>query len=446
MVKRVLILGAAGRDFHVFNVLFRNNPEYRVVAFTAAQLPGIERRRYPPELAGELYPDGIPILPESKLEEIIKEYRVDEAILAYSDLTYDDVMDLASRVLSAGASFKLLSPDETMLTSIRPVIAVTASRTGAGKSTTSKKIVRTLKSWGIKVVPVRHPMPYEELSREYAVQRFEKFEDLDKYGVSIEEREEYEPYIEMGVPIYAGIDYGEILRCAEKEADIILWDGGNNDTPFYRPDLWICVVDPTRPGNEKRSYPGSINVRRAHVIVINKVNIARPEDVEAVEKNVKELNPKATIIKAESRIVVDKPELIKGKRVVVVEDAPTVTHGGAPYAAGYVAAKEYGAAEIVDPRPYAVGIIKEAYEKYKHMKEVVPSLGYTPEQRRDLEETLNRVPADVIVLGTMSNIARYLKLNKPVVRISFELHEVEGPKLEDILADFVEKNLGKKVK
>jgi len=371
--KRVLILGAGGRDFHNFNVVFRDNPNYEVVGFTAAQIPGITGRRYPPELAGRLYPAGIPILPESDVERIIKDLGVDIVVLAYSDLSYSDVGEKISKALAAGASFMILGPRDTMLESSKPVIAVTAVRTGAGKSTVSRAIARSLIKRGFRVVPIRHPMAYGDLAR-MTVQRFATEEDLDRYGVTVEEREEYEQYIRMGLPVYAGVDYGKVLAMAEKEADIILWDGGNNDWPFIKPDLMVTVADAMRPGQEVSSFPGEVNVRMADIAIINKADQASPNDIARIKENIKRINPKALISVAKSHVVVDRPELIKGKKVLVLEDSPTVTHGGAPYAAGYVAAKRYGALEIVDPRPYAVGVIKKMFEAYPHMAKVLPSI------------------------------------------------------------------------
>ena len=435
--RKVIIMGAGGRDFHNFNVFYRDNPEYKVVAFTASQIPGIEGRRYPPELAGSLYPDGIPIIPEEDLPVVAAREGVDEIVLAYSDLLYDDVGHKLSMALATGATFKILGPRDTMLESAKPVIAVTAVRTGAGKSSVSRQVVRILRDKGLRVVPVRHPMAYGDLAK-MAVQRFETLEDLDKYGVTIEEREEYEHYINMGVVVYAGIDYGAILRRAEEEADIILWDGGNNDWPFYVPDYMITVADAMRPGHEVGSFPGEVNVRMADAVIINKVDQAPEENVKKIIENVRRVNPKASISLAVSEVVVDNPEMLRGKRVVVVEDSPTVTHGGAPYGAGYVAAKKYGA-EIVDPRPYAKCIIAEMYKRYPHMAEVVPSTGYSPEQIRDLEETLNSVPADVIVAGTPIRLDRVVKVNKPIVQVRYELRIVEGKSLEEMINEFLER-------
>jgi predicted GTPase len=437
MVKRVVILGAGGRDFHNFNVYFRDNPEYRVVAFLQTQIPGIAGRRYPPSLAGRLYPDGIPIIHMDYLEKIVREYGVEEAVLSYSDLLYDEVGGIISRVLAAGLSFKILGPSETMLESSRPVLAVTAVKTGAGKSSVSRELARILTEKGYKVGVVRHPMAYGDLEK-MAVQVFKTYEDLDKYKATIEEREEYEHYIRMGLPVYAGVDYGKLLTMIEGENDIILWDGGNNDWPFYRPDYMIVVADAMRPGLETGSFPGEVNVRLADTVIINKVDQAKPGAVDEIKRNISRVNPRAKIALAESVVTVDKPELLSGKKALVIEDSPTVTHGGAPYAAGYVAAKKYGA-EVVDPRPYATEFFKRIYEEYKHMGPVLPSTGYTSEQLGELEETIKNVPADVVVLGTPSDITRLIKIDKPVVRVSFRIRIVEGPRLEDMVGEFLEK-------
>ncbi|HII60857.1 cyclic 2,3-diphosphoglycerate synthase [Pyrococcus horikoshii] len=436
--KRVVILGAAGRDFHNFNVFFRNNPEYEVVAFTATQIPDIEGRIYPPELAGELYPNGIPILPEDDLEKIIKEKDVDIVVFAYSDVSHEHVMHLASRAHSAGADFWLLGPKSTMIESKKPVVAVTAVRTGCGKSQTSRKVAQLLQEMGYKVAVIRHPMPYGDL-RKQIVQRFASFEDLDRYECTIEEREEYEPYIERGMVVYAGVDYEKILREAEKEADIILWDGGNNDFPFYKPDLWIVVTDPHRPGHELTHHPGETNFRSADVIIINKIDTAYPENVQKIRENIEKVNPNAIVIEAASPIFVDKPELIKGKRVLVIEDGPTLTHGGMSYGAGYIAAKKFGAKEIVDPRPYAVGSIIETYKKYPHLSNILPAMGYGKKQIKELEETINRADADVVIMGTPVDLRRFMNLNKPAVRVKYELEEIGQPKLKDILEEWVKK-------
>jgi predicted GTPase len=435
--KRVLILGAGGRDFHNFNVVFRDNPDFEVVGFTASQIPGIVGRRYPPEAAGRLYPSGIPILPEEEMEEIIRRHAVDIVVLAYSDLTYPDVGEKLSRALAAGASFMILGPRDTMLESSKPVIAVTAVRTGAGKSSVSRALVRELARRGLRVAPIRHPMAYGNLS--IPVQVFESYEDLDKYNVTVEEREEYEQYIRMGLKVYAGVDYGKVLAEAERESDVILWDGGNNDWPFIRPDFMITVADAMRPGQEVSSFPGEVNVRMADVVIINKADQAKPGDIERIKENVRRVNPRADIAVAKSEVTVDRPEDIRGKRVLVLEDSPTVTHGGSPYAAGYVAAVKYGASEIVDPRPYAVGIIREMFAKYPHMGKVLPSTGYSEEQLRDLEETIRRVPADTVVLGTPADITRLIKIDKPVVRVSYEIEIIEGPSISDMVNAFLER-------
>jgi len=431
----VIILGAGGRDFHNFNVYFRDNPEFNVVAFTATQIPNISNRTYPPSLAGHLYPNGIPILPQEELEKLIKEKKVEEAYLSYSDIECKEFMDIMSRVLSAGAKFSILSPEQTMIKSPKPVIAICASRTGAGKSTVSRYVSRFLKKLKTKFVVIRHPMAYG--SFEPSWQRFEKYEDLEKYNCTIEEREEYEGHIKMGNIVYAGIDYGEILKHAVNEADIILWDGGNNDWPFYKPDIWITVVDPLRPGGEIESFPGGVNTRMADIIVVNKVNVAPKENIEKVVENVRKINPRAIIVKVASELSVDNPELIRGKKVLVVEDGPTVTHGHLSFAAGYIAAKEYGAKEIVDPRPYAIGSIREAFEKYQHIGPVLPALGYGEKQMKELEQVINKAEADVIILGTPSDISRYLDLNKPVVRVSYEIKDVEVPSLRDVLYELM---------
>mgnify|MGYP005651057469 CR=1 FL=1 len=436
--RRVIIMGAAGRDFHNFNVYFRNNPNYEVVAFTATQIPNIEGRKYPPELAGELYPEGIPIYPESQLEELIRKYDVDEVILAYSDLSYNYVMDRASRVLAAGADFRLMGPKSTMLRSSKPVISICAVRTGCGKSQTTRRVVDILRKHGLKVVVVRHPMPYGNLV-EQRVQRFASFEDLDKYKCTIEEREEYEPHLRRGVVVYAGVDYEAILREAEKEADVIVWDGGNNDFPFYKPDLHIVVTDPHRAGHEVSYYPGSTNLRMADVVVINKEETAHPENIEKVRENIIRVNPKAIIIDAASPIFVENGEIIRGKKVLVIEDGPTVTHGEMPYGAGYVAARKYGAAEIIDPRPYAVRSIKKTFEEYPHLRNVLPAMGYYGDQIKDLEETINNTPADVVVSATPVDITRLVKVNKPIVRVYYELQEIGAPTLEDVITEFLKK-------
>jgi len=434
--RKVVIMGAGGRDFHNFNVFFRDNPHYEVVAFTAGQIPNIANRSYPPKLSGKLYPRGIPIYSEDEIEELIKKEGVEEVVLAYSDLSYIDVMKKAAKVLAAGASFRLLGPKDTMLKSSKPVIAVCAVRTGAGKSTISRLISSLLKERGVRHVIVRHPMAYGDLEKQ-AVQRFEGLEDLDKYGCTIEEREEYEPHLENGVVVYAGVDYAMILEEAEKEADVIIWDGGNNDWPFFKPDLMITVVDPLRSGDEASSYPGEINLRLADVIVINKVNVADASQLRKVKENIRVINPRALVVETASLIKVDKPELVRGKRVLVIEDGPTVTHGDMSYGAGYMAAKEYGATEIVDPRPYAVGSIAKVYEKYPHLGPVLPAMGYGEAQMRELEETINKVPCDAVLLGTPSNIAKYLRIGKPIVRVRYEAEVVSGPTFESLIEEFL---------
>ena len=430
--KRVIIMGAAGRDFHNFNVYFRGNDEYEVVAFTATQIPGIEGRTYPPELAGPNYPNGIPIYPEEELPSLIKKFNVDEVVFAYSDVSHEYVMHKASIALAAGADFRLMGPSTTMLKAKVPVVSVCAVRTGSGKSQTSRKVTKILRSNGYRVVVIRHPMPYGDL-RKQVCQRFATFEDLDKYECTIEEREEYEPHIRNGVIVYAGVDYEKILREAEKEADVIVWDGGNNDLPFYKPDLHIVVADPHRPGHELKYHPGEANLRMANVVVINKVDTAETENIEKVENNVKKANPNAIIVKAASPMKVDNPELIKGKRALVIEDGPTLTHGEMPYGIATIAAKKLGASEIVDPRPYAVGSIVEAYKKYKHLGAILPALGYGEHQIRELEETINATPCDVVVVGTPIDLRRIVKINKPAVYVRYELEEVGSPNLEEIL-------------
>jgi len=419
-------------EFHNFNVFFRDNPKYEVVAFTATQLPNISGRSYPPELAGELYPDGIPILDEDKLPEIVKKHEVSEVVLAYSDLLYADVMTKASWVLSLGVDFKLMGTKNTMIKSNKPVVAVCAVRTGAGKSTVTRRVLEILKENGLKGVAVRHPMPYGDL-RKQICQKYESLEDLDRHKCTIEEREEYEPVIRAGYTLYAGVDYEKILKEAEAEADVVVWDGGNNDFSFYKPDLLIVVVDPLRPGDELKSYPGEVNARMADVFVVNKVNVADRKAIEIVKKNLRSVNRDASIIEAESLISIDKPELIKGKRVLVVEDGPTVTHGNLPFAAGYVAAEQYGAAEIVDPRPYAVGSLRLAFKKFTHMKNVLPSLGYGSEQIKELEKTINAVACDSVVLGTPSDLMNFMKINKPYAKVNYELNELTTPGLKEIM-------------
>jgi predicted GTPase len=430
--RNVLILGAAGRDFHNFNVAFRGDASARVVAFTATQIPDIAGRRYPSELAGSLYPDGIPIVAEDRLEEILRAEGVTEVVFAYSDVSHEAVMHLASRAVAAGADFRLLGAGATMLRSSVPVVSVCAVRTGAGKSQTTRRVADVLRARGLAVVAVRHPMPYGDLVRQ-RVQRFATWEDLDRHECTIEEREEYEPHLAAGTVVYAGIDYGAILVDAEREADVILWDGGNNDLPFYRPDVEIVVADPHRAGHEVRYFPGEANLRRAGVVVINKVSTAPAGGVEAVRRNVQALNPAALVIEADSPIAVSDAAALRGRRVLVIEDGPTLTHGEMAYGAGAVAAREHGAAELVDPRPWAVGSIADTFRKYPHTATVLPAMGYGADQVRDLEATVRAVPCDVVVVGTPVDLRRLMNFDKPVVRVSYELVERGQPDLEQAL-------------
>ena len=429
-MKKVLILGAAGRDFHNFNVVFRNNPDYQVVAFTATQIPDIAGRQYPRELAGRLYPNGIPIYDEKDLEKLISEEKIDTVVFSYSDVSYPTVMHLASRSVAAGADFWLLGTEHTQLKSAVPLVSVCATRTGCGKSPVSRFVAARLREMGRKPVAIRHPMPYGNLA-EQAVQRYATMEDLDRYQCTIEEREEYEPHIRLGTIIYSGVDYERIIRQAEKEADIILWDGGNNDTPFYESDLEIVVVDPHRPGHELAYFPGEVNLRRADVVVINKVDTAALKDIETVRQNVKLANPKAVVVETACRVSVPSPERIKGKRVLVVEDGPTLTHGEMPYGAGVVAARQSGAAELVDPRPYAVGSIHRTYQRYNHMTMLLPAMGYSAAQRQELEETIRRTPCDLVVVATPIDLARVVKIDKPALRVSYEIEEMTRPGLAE---------------
>jgi predicted GTPase len=433
-MKRILILGAAGRDFHDFNVIFRDNPDYKVVAFTATQIPDIANRRYPAELAGSLlYPDGIPIFEEKDLEKLIANERVDTVVFAYSDISYQNLMHLASRVVAAGADFWLLGTEHTQLKSSVPVVSICAVRTGCGKSPLSRLVASELRRRGWKPVVIRHPMPYGDLAAE-AVQRFATVEDLDFQQCTIEEREEYEPHIRQGTTVYAGVDYERILRQAETEADIILWDGGNNDTPFYESDLEIVVADPHRPGHELAYFPGEVNLRRADVVVINKVDTAAQQDIETVRHNIHISNPKARILETACRVSAPTPELVKGKRVLVVEDGPTLTHGEMPYGAGVVAARKWGAAELVCPKPYAVGSIRGTFDRYPHLTNLLPAMGYSVMQRHELEETINRVPCDLVLIATPIDLARVIKLNKPSLRVTYEVEELTHPGLAEILA------------
>jgi predicted GTPase len=427
--RKVVIMGAAGRDFHNFNCIFRNNPEVEVVAFTATQIPDIEGRVYPPSLAGSLYPAGIPIFPESDLEKLVKQHDVDDVWFSYSDVPHQYVMDKGSHVIAWGANFGICSVQHTMLKSTKPVIAICAVRTGVGKSQTTRYVSRILKGLGKKVVAIRHPMPYGDLVKQ-ACQRFETYQDLDTHECTIEEREEYEPHIDSGFIVYAGVDYEMILREAEKEADVILWDGGNNDTPFYKPDLHITLLDPHRPGHELTYYPGESNFLMADLLIINKVQTADPIKVVEVMDNCLKYNPKARVIKCASRIFVDRPELIKGKRALVIEDGPTLTHGGMTYGAGWFAAKDAGAAEIVDAKPYAVGTIAATYKKYPNSGQILPAMGYSDHQIADLEATINATPCDVVVEGTPIDLTRVLKVNKPIAEVTYELEELEPGVIE----------------
>jgi predicted GTPase len=435
---KVIIMGAAGRDFHNFNVRFRDDQRYQVVAFTAAQIPDIEGRRYPPELAGPLYPEGIPILPEEELPDLIRKHDVRQVVFAYSDVSQHYVMYKASQVMIWGADFSLLGTGATMLASSRPVVAVGAVRTGCGKSQTTRRVCDILKEMGKRVVVVRHPMPYGNLI-EQKIQRFATYEDLERFHCTIEEREEYEPHIDRGNVVYAGVDYGLILREAEKEAELIVWDGGNNDFPFFRPDLFIVLVDPLRPGHELGYYPGHTNLRMADVILVNKQNTARFEDIEIVKHNARSVNPEAIIVNATSPVSVDRPEMIAGKRALVVEDGPTVTHGGMQFGAGTVAAREYGASEIVDPHPYIVGTLQETFHLYPDIGPLLPAMGYSPEQVRDLEQTIAAVDCDVVVSATPIDLTRVIKIDKPTARVSYELEEIGQPDLKQVLTDFLTK-------
>jgi predicted GTPase len=431
---RVLIMGAAGRDFHNFNVYFRDNPAYEVVAFTAAQIPNIEGRTYPPDLAGAAYPDGVPIYSENDLAKLIRDLDVDQVVFSYSDVSHEYVMHKASTVLSAGADFRLLGMGNTMLQSSKPVVAVCAVRTGCGKSQTTRRVCDILRAMGKQVVVVRHPMPYGDLARQ-ACQRFATYEDLDRHECTIEEREEYEPHIDRGVIVYAGVDYERILRQAESEADVVVWDGGNNDLPFYRPDLHIVVTDPHRAGHELKYHPGEANLRAADVVVINKIDTANSGDVAVVRENVMSLNPAATIVDAASPIFVDDPAAVRGRAVLVVEDGPTLTHGGMAYGAGVVAARRFGAAKIVDPRPYAVGSIVATYEKYSSTGAVLPAMGYGSEQVAELGQTIGNTPCDLVMIATPIDLRRLVEIKQPSQRVRYELQEIGRPTLEDVLVD-----------
>ncbi len=433
--EKIIIMGAAGRDFHNFNLCYRDNPQYRVVAFTAAQIPNISPRIYPPILAGRLYPRGIPILPEAELEGLIKRHKVDTVVLAYSDLSYPAVMEKSATVNAAGANFLLLGPESTMLKSKKPVVAVTAVRTGCGKSPTTRKVCQILKEMGLHPVAVRHPMPYGDLKKQVC-QRFREVKDLDLHGCTVEEREEFEPLIEMGITLYAGVDYARILREVEKEADVIIWDGGNNDFPFYLPDLHIVLVDPHRPGHEVSYYPGEVNLRRAHMIIVSKVGTARKASIRQVEKNIREKNPNARVIYADLEITLDNLKIIKNRRVLVIEDGPTLTHGEMPYGAGVLAARRYGA-RIIDPRPFLVGSLKETFRRYPHLGKVLPAMGYGEEQLNEMNHVIREARCDAVISATPTDLCRILVCTKPTVRVRYELKEVGRPVLRKVLKDFI---------
>ncbi|RMD86988.1 MAG: GTPase [Calditrichaeota bacterium] len=436
--RKVIIMGAAGRDFHNFNLRYRDNEHFKVVAFTATQIPDIEGRTYPVELAGSLYPDGIPILPESELEELIKKHAVDEVVFSYSDVSHEYVMHKASIVNAAGADFLLLNARNTMLKSSKPVVAICAIRTGCGKSQTTRRVTQILKSLGKKLVVVRHPMPYGDIKSQKC-QRFATFDDLDKYQCTIEEREEYEPHLRMGNVVYAGIDYEEILNQAQKEADVVIWDGGNNDTPFFQPDLHIVVTDPLRVGHELKYYPGETNLRMADVVVINKQTTASFENIETLRENINKVNPRATIIDAASPIFVENAEIIQGKRVLAIEDGPTLTHGEMKFGAAVVAAQKFGASEIVDPRPFLVGSLIKTFEIYPEIGTVLPAMGYGRKQIKDLEATINATDCDVVIVGTPIDLRKLVNINKPAVRVTYELQEIGHPNLEEVLKEFIER-------
>jgi len=436
--KKVIILGAAGRDFHDFNAVFRSDPSYSVVAFTATQIPYIAERKYPPELSGKLYPKGIPIFEEKELPELIRKYKVDECVFSYSDVSHEEVMHKASIVLANGARFSLLGPRENMLKSKKPVISVCAVRTGSGKSQVSRFVRNTLAEMGKKVVVVRHPMPYGDL-RKQICQRFATFQDLIDQNCTIEEREEYEPHIRKGAIVYAGVDYEKILRKAEKEADIIIWDGGNNDYPFFRPDLHIVVLDPLRAGHELKYHPGETNFRMADVLVINKIDTAEAKNVKTILENIKKINPAAKVIKAHSKITADKPENIRGKKVLIIEDGPTVTHGEMPFGAGYVAAKQHKAKSITDPREFAKGSLAKIFKKFPHLKRVLPAMGYRKEQIEELQKTINSADCDTVIIGTPIDLTKIMHIDKNVARITYELKELPPYKFKNILNNFIKK-------
>jgi predicted GTPase len=438
-MRRVLILGAAGRDFHNFNLIFRNRPEFDVVAFTANQIPDIAGRKYPPELAGALYPEGIPIVEENLMEETIRKEKVDIVVFSYSDVKHETVMHLASRAVAAGADFWLLSADRTQLQASVPVVSVCAVRTGCGKSPVSRRVAAELRKQGWKPVVIRHPMPYGDLVAQRC-ERFATMADLDRYECTIEEREEYEPHLAEGTIVYAGVDYYDIMKAAEQDGDLILWDGGNNDTSFYRPDLDMVVLDPHRPGHELSYYPGEVNFRSAHVLIINKVDTAKPEAVETVRRNIAQHNPAAKVIETACRVTVADPESIAGKRVLVIEDGPTLTHGEMPYGAGIVAANRYHAAELVDPRPYAVGSIKKTFEKFPHLDKLLPAMGYSDTQRHELQETIKRVPCDLVLVATPIDLARTITIDKPSIRVRYEVEEFGKPEIPGLIEQFTQQH------
>ena len=432
MVEKVIIMGAAGRDFHNFNIYFRDNPRYRVVAFTAAQIPSIEGRRYPPELAGDAYPEGIPIHPEGELAGLIRRHKADLVVFSYSDIPHVDVMHKASMVMAEGADFILIGATYTMLRSRKPVVAVCDVRTGCGKSQTTRKVSEILRRAGKKVVVVRHPMPYGDL-RSQVVQRFASYEDFARHNCTIEEREEYESLVDLGIVVYAGVDYAKILKEAESEADVLVWDGGNNDTPFYVPDVHVVIFDPHRAGHELLYYPGETNMRMAHIAVINKVNTAEPAKVAQVRENIARYAPEADLVLADSEVIVGRPEEVKGKRVLVVEDGPTLTHGGMSYGAGMIAAQQYGAAQVVDPRPYAAGTIAQAFQSYPHIGPVLPAMGYSRDQIGDLEASINATPCDLVLFATPIQLPRILSIDRPTLRVRYEYRDHGEPTLEDAL-------------
>ena len=441
--KKIIIMGAAGRDFHNFNTLYRNDKDVEVVAFTATQIPDIHGRKYPPSLAGKLYPQGIPIYDESELIKLIHKHNIAEVVFSYSDIPFDVVMAKGAEVIANGAAFSMAGGEPTMIASKKPVVAVCAVRTGCGKSQTTRRVCEVLQKLGKKVVAIRHPMPYGDLAKQ-ACQRFADYKDLDKHKCTIEEREEYEPHIDRGVIVYAGVDYEMILREAEKEADVIVWDGGNNDMSFYKADLYITVVDPHRPGHELTYYPGLTNLHLADVVVINKIDSAHPEGVETVRSNVRMINPKAVIIDAASPLKVENAEAITGKKVLVVEDGPTLTHGEMTYGAGVVAAEKFGAAELVDPRPYTVGTITETFEKYPEIGVLLPAMGYSGQQIKDLEKTINATKCDLVIIGTPIDLRRIVSIKKPTARVGYNLQEIGNPDLEDVIGGKFKKSAKKK--